>query len=30
MVGITTVVIVIANWVGGGRDSGRLPARAAG
>jgi hypothetical protein len=30
MVGITTVVIVIANWVGGGRDAGRLPARAAG
>ena len=30
MVGITTVVIVIANWVGGGRDVGRLPARAAG
>ena len=30
MVGITTVVIVIANRVGGGRDAGRLPARAAG
>ena len=30
MVGITTVVIVIANWVGGGRDAGRLPARAVG
>ena len=30
MVGITTVVIVIANWVGGGRDAGRLHARAAG
>ena len=30
MVGITTVVIIIANWVGGGRDAGRLPARAAG
>ena len=30
MVGITTVVIVIANRVGGGRDGGRLHARAAG
>ena len=30
MVGITTVVIVIANRVGGGRDAGRLHARAAG
>jgi iron(III) transport system permease protein len=30
MAGITTVVIVIANGVGGGRDIGRLPARAAG
>ena len=30
MVGITTVVIVIANRIGGGRDAGRLHARAAG
>jgi iron(III) transport system permease protein len=30
MVGITTVVIAIANWAGGGRDAGRLHARAAG
>jgi iron(III) transport system permease protein len=30
MVGITTVVIVIASGVGGGRDIGRRPARAAG
>ena len=30
MVGITTIVIVIANRIGGGRDAGRLPARAAG
>ena len=30
MVGITTIVIAIANRLGGGRESGRLHARAAG
>ena len=30
MVAITTLVIAVANRLGGGRDSGRLPARAGG